>query len=87
MIAALEATYYLGGVDGVPDDTPLRAALVATCGAALTAALLCRWCRNVYARGDARAIGSRCVWLGGLAVLSLSASWRAPARPPRASTS
>ena len=73
--AALEATYYLGGVDGVPDDTPLRAALVALAGAALTAALLWRWCRNVYARGDAGAIGARSVWLGGLAVLSLLGFW------------
>jgi hypothetical protein len=72
---ALEATYYLGGVDGVPDDTPLRAALVATAGAALTAALLWRWCRNVYARGDAGAVGSRSLWLGGLAVLSLLGFW------------
>jgi hypothetical protein len=72
---ALDATYYLGGVDGVPDDTPLRAALVATAGAALTAALLWRWCRTVYARGDASAIGSRSLWLGGLAVLSLLGFW------------
>jgi hypothetical protein len=73
--AALEATYYLGGVDGVPDDTPLRAALVASTGAALTAAALWRWCRGVYARGDAGAIGSRSLWLGGLAVLSLLGFW------------
>lgn len=72
---ALEATYYLGGLDGVPDDTPLRAALVATAGAALTAAVLWRWCRGVYTRGDAGAIGSRSVWLGGLAVLSLLGFW------------
>jgi hypothetical protein len=72
---ALEATYYLGGVDGVPDDTPLRAALVASAGAALTAVVLWRWCRGVYARGDASAISARSVWLGGLAVLSLLGFW------------
>jgi hypothetical protein len=75
LTGALEATYYFGGTGGVADDTPLRAALVATVGAALTAALLWRWCRGVYARGDAGEIGSRSVWLGGLAVLSLLGFW------------
>jgi len=37
VIALMEIVYYLGGIAGTSDDTPVRAALVATAVGALTA--------------------------------------------------
>jgi hypothetical protein len=66
--AALEAAYYFGGLAGVPDDTPLRAAAVATAVAALTALALWRWCRNSE-------LSARSGLLGVLALVSFLGVW------------
>jgi hypothetical protein len=64
----LEAAYYFGGITGTPDETPLRAALAATAGAAIAALLVWPVLRH---RDPARLAG----WLGLAAVVSFLGFW------------
>jgi hypothetical protein len=48
LAALMEAIYYFGGVAGTSDDTPVRAAAVATAAATLAAYLVWRFGRRGY---------------------------------------
>jgi hypothetical protein len=67
----LEAAYYFGGIQGVRDETPLRAAAVGTAGAAVVAVLMWLWCRNSHSSQ----LGARSVRLGVLAAVSFLGFW------------
>ena len=51
VIALMEIVYYLGGIAGTSDDTPVRAALVATAVGALAAGAVWRFGRGSYGGG------------------------------------
>jgi len=51
VVALMEAVYYFGGIAGTRDDTPVRAALVATVVGALAAGAVWRWGRDAYSGG------------------------------------
>jgi hypothetical protein len=51
VVALMEAVYYFGGIAGTPDDTPARAALVATVVGALAAGAIWRFGRDACRGG------------------------------------
>jgi hypothetical protein len=72
--AVLAGIYYYGGVVGVADQTPLRATMVATVVASVTAGLLWWFNRDALLRPAAET-SRRTVVLGVLAVLSIVGFW------------
>ena len=68
-VALMEAVYYFGGVTGTRDDTPLRAATIATIIGALAALAVWRFGRRAYAQARATRL-----WTV-LAVVSVLGFW------------
>jgi hypothetical protein len=72
--AGLMATYYYGGVAGHADDTPVRAALVGTGGAAIAALLVWSFTRGAF-DGTVDFLSRRTALLGVIAAVSLAGFW------------
>ena len=68
-VALMEGIYYFGGVSGTRDDTPLRAATIATIVGAIAALVVWRFGRHAYARGRGTGI------FAVLAVVSVLGFW------------
>src|SRR4051812_18690143 len=73
--AALMAIYYYGGIAGQADETPLRAALVGSAGAALAGILAWRAARGVFAGAADDRLARRTAALAAAAVVSLAGFW------------